>query len=110
MQITRYTDAKPYDAKAHNSMVALRLQGLEASDIAAFSCSLSHFLPGGGAEFAASANEKVYVVLSGTITVITNDGEHELGPMDSCAIGIDEPRAIENRSNDVSTMLVVVSS
>ena len=110
MNITRFEDARPYEAKAHYRMSALRLQGLEASDLASFSCSLSHFLPGGGAEYAASPNEKVYVVLSGQITVSTDGGEHVLGPLDSCAIGVNEARAIENRGNQIATILVVVSN
>ena len=110
MNITRLSDAKPYEAKLHHKVECLRLQGLEASDLDNYSVSLSYFLPGGGADMAASPNEKVYVVLDGEITVITEEAEYQLSTMDSCAIGLNEPRAIENRSNKVVTMLVVVSS
>ena len=65
MQITRHADAKAYAAAKHYKMEALRLQGLEASDLDSFSCGLSYFLPGGGAERSCSANEKVYVVIEG---------------------------------------------
>lgn len=110
MKVTQLNDAKPYDAKQHFKMEALRLQGLEASDIESFSCSLSYFLPGGGAERAASPNEKVYVVVDGEVTIITDDEEVTLHKLDSCLIGNNEFRSIENRSNTVATMLVVVSS
>lgn len=33
MNVTRIADAKPYDAKGHFGMSALRLQGLEATPI-----------------------------------------------------------------------------
>lgn len=110
MNVTRLVDAKPYDAKLHYKMEALRLQGLEASDVKSFSTSLSYFLPGGGAEWSASATEKVYVVLEGEVTVLTEDGEETLGTLDSCSIGVNEKRAVENRSNKVVTMLVMVST
>lgn len=110
MKVTRLSDAKAYDAKLHYKMEALRLQGLEASNAESFSVSMSYFLPGGGAEMASSPNEKVYFVLDGEVTIITNDGETQLGPMDSCLIELNEQRAVENRSNQVVTMLVIVSS
>lgn len=110
MKVTRLNDAKPYAAAQHFKMEALRLQGLEASNIENFSCSLSYFLPGGGAERSASPNEKVYVVVEGEVTVITDDEEVVLHKLDSCLIGNNEFRSVENRSNTVATMLVIVSS
>ena len=110
MQVTRFEEAQPYEAKRHYKMEALRLQGLEASDVKSFSASLSYFLPGGGAERSASPNEKVYVVLDGQATIITDEGEVDLACMDSCSIGVNEYRAVENRTNDVLTMLVIISS
>lgn len=109
MHITRYTDAKPYDAKGHFEMVGLRLQGFEASPSENFWVGLSHFLPGGGAESSASNAEKIYVVLSGEITVITSDGESTLGPMDSCYLAGGERREVINRSNTPAAMLVIMS-
>ncbi len=114
MKVTRLNEAKTYDAKLHHSMTALRLQGLEASELESFSCSLSYFLPGGGAEWSASANEKVYVVIEGEVTILSGSSEQPvettLGPLDSCLIGFGEARAVENRSNQPVTMLVIVSS
>lgn len=110
MNVTRIKDAKTYDAKLHYKMEALRLQGAEASDLSSFSTSLSYFLPGGGAEWSASATEKVYVVLDGEVTVMTDDGKETLGYLDSCALSLNERRAIENRTNKIVTMLVITSS
>ena len=114
MQVKKITDAKPYEAKLHWDMSALRLQGLEASDLKNFSCSLSYFLPGGGAEWSSSPNEKVYVVLEGEATILTKtDGKeiaHSLTKLDSCVIDYNEERAVENRTNQVLTMLVIVSN
>ncbi len=108
MQVTRINDAKPYDAAKHSDMTALRLQGFDASDTDNFWCGLSYFLPGGGAEQSSSPLERVYVVIDGEVTVTTSDGETVLGPLDSCRIAPFEERAVENRTNKVVTMLVVM--
>ena len=109
MHVTRIENAKPYEAPGHFDMVGLRLQGFDASPSENFWTGLSHFLPGGGAGSSASPVEKVYVVLSGEITVITDDGETVLGPMDSCLLAAGERREIVNRSNAPASMLVLMS-
>ncbi|MBX2847141.1 MAG: cupin domain-containing protein [Acidiferrobacterales bacterium] len=108
--MTRIKDAKPYDAKLHYKMQTLRLQGAEASDLKSFSTNPSYFLPVSGAEWSASANEKVYVVLDGEVTLMTDDREQALGYLDSCAIGVNESRVVENRTNKVVTIVVIISS
>ncbi len=109
MQITRYADAKPYPTNRHYNMVALQLQGNAASTTEAFTCGLSLFLPGGGAEMSTSAAEKIYVVVEGQIVVRTEAGEFALGPLDSCHLAPNEARAIENRGNTVASVLVILS-
>jgi mannose-6-phosphate isomerase-like protein (cupin superfamily) len=109
MQITRYNTALRYDAPGHYDVAALRLQGGDASASRFAWIGLSHFLPGGGAEMAASPLEKIYVVLAGEVTVELGDGTIErLGPLDSCFIPGDEARAVRNEGNAVATMLVAM--
>ena len=108
MQVTRLADAKPYEAPKHFDMRALRLQGSDASDAKGFWVGLSHFLPGGGTERDATPLEKVYVVTDGEVTVVTDDGEATLGPLDSCYLAPDEARSLENRTNRPTSMLVVM--
>jgi mannose-6-phosphate isomerase-like protein (cupin superfamily) len=109
MQITRFDAAKRYDAPKHFDMRSLRLQGLEASACKFAWVGLSHFLPQGGAEMDLSPLEKIYVVLSGEITVELGDGSiHILKALDSCHIPGGEARAIRNDGNAVATMLVVM--
>jgi quercetin dioxygenase-like cupin family protein len=109
MQITRFADARPYDAPKHFDMRSLRLQGFDASASKFAWVGLSHFLPKGGAEMDTGALEKIYVVLEGEVTVNLGDGSiHVLGPLDSCHIPVGEARAIRNDSNSVSTMLVIM--
>ena len=87
---------------------SLATEGFDVTDAKNFSVGLSHFLPGGGAEMDATPLEKVYVVVSGEVTVITKSGEVKLGPMDSICLEPGEARAVENRTNLTASMLVVM--
>lgn len=109
MKIVRLADARPYVAPKHYDMRSLRLQGFEASDAKAFWVGLSYFLPGGGAERDSNPMEKVYVVVSGEVTLITDSGEHTLTALDSCHLAPGEARAVENRTNSPATMLVLTT-
>ena len=108
MEVTRIGDAAPYEAPKHFDMRGLRLQGFDASDTEAFWVGLSHFLPAGGAESDSTPLEKVYVVVDGTVTVTTDDGDTDLGPLDSCHLAAGERRSIENRTNRTASMIVVM--
>jgi len=108
MDVTRLDDARPYDAPGHFAMLGLRLQGFEASPTESFWLGMSTFLPGGGAQMSATPIEKVYLVLEGEMTVITDEGETVLRRYDSCRLAPGEARAIENRTNLPALMLVVM--
>ena len=108
MLVKRFEDAETYEAPNHWGVVGLRLQGFEEGGPANQWIGLSQFLPGGGAGPDATPFEKVYVVLEGEMTVITGDTETTLGRYDSCTIAPGEERKIENRSNHVCKMLVVI--
>jgi quercetin dioxygenase-like cupin family protein len=100
---------KPYEAPGHFKMVALRLSGKEETGAEKFWVGMSHFLPGGGAEFGATPAEKYYFVLDGEITVKTKKEEITLGPWDSAYIAPNEGREILNKTNKPASMLVVIS-
>ena len=108
MQVTKIAEAGAYEAPNHEGVSALRLQGFEASDATAFWVGFSRYEPGGRAARTASDTEKVYVVIDGEITVITDDGEAVLGPLDSCFLAVGEARALENRSGREASMLVLM--
>lgn len=108
MQITRGADACPYETRGHHDVVALRLQGPPATDAETVTVGLSHFLPGGGAARSSSPLERVYVVLEGEMSVVTDALEATLGPGDSCVIPAGEERELENRANRPASMLVVM--
>lgn len=108
MLVKRFEDAQPYEAPNHHDMRALRLQGFEPGGPQGFWTGLSHFLPGGGAGPDSSPLEKVYVVLSGEVTVRVGGETVRLGPLDSCCIPGGEVREVRNESNSIATMLVVM--
>jgi glyoxylate utilization-related uncharacterized protein len=104
-------DVKPYAAPGHFGMVAMRLSGKEETGAEKFWVGLSHFLPGGGAEYAYedSPTEKFYIVLDGEITIKSKKEELTLGPMDGVYIPPNEGREIINKTNKPVSMLVVVN-
>ena len=109
MEITRFSDARRYDAPNHFDMRSLRLQGVDVTAAKFAWVGVSHFLPAGGAEMDSGPLEKIYVVLDGEITVELGDGSvHVLRKLDSCHIPAGESRAIRNDGNLVASMLVVM--
>jgi len=108
MKKVELKDVKPYEAFGHFKAVALRVQHKETTGVQAFWVGLSHFLPGGGAEMSANDFEKVYFVLSGTLTVKPEDGKKlQLNPTDSLYIPAGEKRYLLNETNNTVSMLVI---
>ncbi len=108
MKVNRLADVASYDPPNHHGCTALRLQGFDASDAKNFWVGMSHILPGGGADHEATPLEKVYVVIRGEVTVMTDAREATLFANDSCYIAANEARSVINRTNDVATMIVVM--
>jgi quercetin dioxygenase-like cupin family protein len=108
MQVIGIEDAGTYQAPGHFDVRTLRLQGAEATPVENFTVGLSVFLPAGGCEMSTTPLEKVYVVVEGEVTIITESGEATLGPLDSIYLAPNEARAIENRTNKAASMLVVM--
>jgi len=105
-----FVDAPAYEAAKHFGATTYRLQHRDLSGVQGFWVGLSYFLPGGGAETDSSDTEKVYVVLSGSVAVISEDDkEYELGPLDSLYIPPNAKRRIINKSKAPATMLVIAT-
>jgi glyoxylate utilization-related uncharacterized protein len=112
MKKVEIKDVAPYAAPGHFNMTAMRLQGKDETGITKFWVGMSHFLPGGGAEWGYEQNspqEKVYFVLEGELTVKSKDTEYVLKKGDSLFIGPNEGRSILNKTNQVATILVTIS-
>ena len=108
MQVIGIEDAGTYAAPGHFDVRTLRLQGADATPVENFTVGLSVFLPAGGCEMSTTPLEKVYVVVEGEVTIVTDSGEATLGPLDSIYLAPNEARAIENRTNKAASMLVVM--
>ena len=108
MLINRFDEAQPYIAPNHRDVVGLRLQGFMEGGPTNQWVGLSQFLPGGGAGPDSTPFEKVYVVIEGEMTVIIDGKETVLKKFDSCTIPANEVREIENRRNDICTMMVIM--
>jgi glyoxylate utilization-related uncharacterized protein len=105
-------DVSPYDAPGHFKMCAMRLIGKDEVGASKFWMGMSHFLPGGGAEWGYekdSPTEKVYHVLEGEITVKSKDTEAVLKKGDTLFIGPNEGRSMLNKTNQPATILVVIN-
>ncbi|WP_352406355.1 cupin domain-containing protein [Acetoanaerobium noterae] len=111
MKKVDFKDVMPYKAPLHFDCATLKLQGLEETGASKFWMGVTHFLPGGGAEYAYedSPTEKVYIVLEGEVIVKSKTEEFLLKKMDSIFIGPNEGREIINKTNMPATMLVVVN-
>ena len=108
MHLKRFSDAKPYDALNHRGVIGLRLQGFEDGGPENQWVGFSQFLPGGSAGPDATPFEKVYVVTEGEMTITVDGIDTIIGPMDSCTIPAGEVRFLENRTNNVVKMIVVI--
>jgi uncharacterized cupin superfamily protein len=108
MQVMRYAEAPHYEAPEHYDMRCLRLQGREAGETGKLWIGLSHLLPGGRTSLKASPEEKIYVVIAGTLTVVTDADEVALDPLDSIRLAPGEARALENRTNAPVSVLLAM--
>lgn len=108
MQVTRYAAAKPYEAPEHYDMRCLRLQGKEATATDSIWIGLSHLLPGGRTSMKDAPVEKIYIVVSGEVTVETPNEMVTLGYLDSCRLAPGEVRALVNRTNAPASILLAM--
>jgi hypothetical protein len=109
MHITRFNTAPHYTAPNHFDMRCLRLQGHEASPSKALWLGVSHILPGGHTSLDSSPVEKHYVVLEGTLTLISElngmQTEAVLQLHDSAYFTPGDKRQLINRSNRPASVL-----
>jgi uncharacterized cupin superfamily protein len=110
MRITRSDAAPRYSPPLHREVAAFRLQGHEAGETGAFWLGLSYYLPGGAAEESATAQETVYVVLEGELTVSADGRRETLRPFDSAHLPKGTVRGVENLSARPATLLVAIAT
>jgi glyoxylate utilization-related uncharacterized protein len=112
MKKVKLEEVNAYEAPGHFGMTAMRLIGKEETGTTKYWMGMSHFLPGGGAEWAYEDNplEKVYFVLEGEVTVKSKTEEFVLHKYDALYLGPNEGREIKNNTNMPASMLVVINN
>lgn len=108
MQLIKAADGTPEPAARH--FLETGVQKIAPSNgTARTTCTVSHFLPGGGAEMTSSAAERVYYGLSGTVLVTGADGSaYAVGPGDTLYIPPGEERKIDVPGTEPATIVVII--
>jgi len=106
MQITRFADARRYDAPKHFDMRSCGYRDrCERAKFAWSDCRISCRRE---ARKWMRARSRKLRVLEGEVTIELADGASHSWPLDSCHIPGGEARSVRNDGNSVATMLVVM--
>ena len=108
MKVNRADKLTSYDAPNHVGMRCLRVQGHGASPAASVWIGLSQMAPGACAALSASPVEKMYVVLSGEVTLRNARERHVLRRHDSCYVYPGEERELRNDTGQEAQVLLVM--
>ena len=108
MKVTRATEAKQYEALGHYDVRTLRLHNPVDVEEGKITMGISHFLPGGGAEFGKAPAELLYYIISGEMTVTTEKDVFVLKAGDSIHFAAGEGRESKNNTVLPASMLVVL--
>ena len=108
MHVVRFAEAPDYTAPGHHDMAMMRLQGREAGPSSDLWVGVSVIAPGGGTTLSSSAQEKMYVILDGTLHISNGESEEALEKWDSCRIAAGEDRRLTNRTSSPVTVLLVM--
>ncbi|MDI9888361.1 cupin domain-containing protein [Streptomyces sp. HNM0645] len=109
-RIVRGEGAPAYFPSLHDGVDARRLQGHEAGPTERFWVGESYYHPAGTAQTTPTAEETVYYVLDGELTLTVEDGPAEtLGPGDSVHLPRGTVRSLENRTARGARLLVVIA-
>lgn len=112
MNITRVNNAPEYQAAGHFDMRLQRLQGHEAGAAEQLWLGLSTLAPGGHTTLEPSPMEKHYVVLEGSVTLLSElKGQHTqavLHQWDSACYAPGEKRQLFNHSDKPARVLLAM--
>ena len=109
-KIVRKSDAYAYEAPGHYNMLPTRLHNPEDVNDGKLVVGLSHFLPGGGCQFGNNPMESVYYIISGEMTLTTDDGETVLHEGDTFHCGPGTNKGIQNNGTETCKMLVCLTN
>ncbi|MDX3524607.1 cupin domain-containing protein [Streptomyces scabiei] len=110
-RIVRGEKAPAYFPPLHDGVGARRLQGHEAGPTDRFWVGESYYRPGGAAHTSPTAEETVFYVLGGELTLTVEDGAAQtLAAGDSVHLPRGTVRSLENRTGDGARLLVVIAN
>ena len=108
MKVVRVGEGRHYDPPGHWGCWPLRIHGKEESGTQGLMISYAHFLPGGGGKDDGAPIERVYYILSGSITIKAGGEEATLNAGDSVYRPANEPGVFINNGVVPSTNLVII--
>jgi quercetin dioxygenase-like cupin family protein len=112
-KITRRDEAYTYEAPGHFDVRTTRLHDPKDVNEGGITMGLSHFLPGGGCNYAANAKETVYYIVEGQME-LKAEGENGLEftttlfAGDSFHCGPGTKKSVVNNGADSCKMLVAL--
>jgi quercetin dioxygenase-like cupin family protein len=107
MKLVKREEGAAHAAKRHFLQTGVSKISPEQGSVR-LNCSVSYFLPGGGAEMYPSPTERAYFGLSGKLLVKDPKGnEYIVAPGDLLYMPPGEERSIGVCGNEPATMLVV---
>ena len=107
-KIVRKEDAYEYEAPGHYDVRATRLHNPDDVNGGSMIMGLSHFEPGGGCEFGNNPLESIYYIISGEMTLKTDDEETVLREGDTFHCGGGTNKSVVNTGSGVTQMLVAL--
>lgn len=109
MKLVKKESGESYKAKRHFNCWSMHKLN-PGEDSQRLNIGLSHFLPNGGAEMSASAMERAYFLISGSMLVKGKMEEHTLKPGDLLYIAAGEEREIQVVGAEPATILVIMTN
>lgn len=106
LTVHRLADAVPFDSPGHKGVGPVRLVG-GAGHRGETTVTLSHYLPGAVAEKSAVDLDTVYVLVEGSLVLVTDEGDTVLERLDAVHVTAGTVRAVQNRTAMPASMLVI---
>jgi quercetin dioxygenase-like cupin family protein len=104
-RLHRIADATSFQPEGHTGVSPVRLTGTAPEE--PVGVVLSSYEPGAHAELSPVAQDTVYLVLTGALTVSLDDGQIELTHLDSLFLPAGCVRAVDNLTGGPASMLVI---
>jgi quercetin dioxygenase-like cupin family protein len=104
-RLHRISDATAFQPEGHSGVSPVRLTGTAPDE--PIGVVLSNYEPGAHAERSPVAQDTVYLVLTGCLTVSLDDEQFELTHLDSLFLPAGCVRAVDNLTDGPASMLVI---